>query len=297
MRTALYRILIGVTCLATTGGCNINDFVLFPDRKVTTSPDAAGLRHVDIVASNAAGRRIAGWLVLPAGQGRPRGTVLVSHGNAGNVGSFLPWAKMLADAGYAAALYDYQGYGVSEGEADVNSLVGDGAAVVAWLRERGYVSSGATASGPADGPARQRRPVGLLGLSLGTLVSVRLAATMPDLVGAVALEGSMIPGEELKRKFGVLGAPVAWVLTRQIPAELDTGTQILAVRCPVLFLHSTSDEVTSFEGGRELFALAREPKQWVQAEGFAHLRLLFDWAPYSQTVVGWFDRHLTGGKE
>ncbi|MDD4890078.1 MAG: alpha/beta hydrolase [Phycisphaerae bacterium] len=293
-------VLIGVTCLATTGGCNINDFVLFPDRKVTANPDAAGLRHVDIVATNAAGRRIEGWLVLPAGQGPPRGTVLISHGNAGNVGSFLPWAKMLAEAGYAAALYDYQGYGASEGEADVNSLVGDGAAVVAWLREHGYVGDAAgstTKRGAEDGPARHGRKLGLLGLSLGTLVSVRLAATMPDLVGAVVLEGSMIPGEELKRKFGVLGAPVAWVLTQQIPAELDTGTQIQAVRCPVLFLHSTTDEVTSFEGGRELFALAREPKQWVQAEGLAHLRLLFDWPPYSPTVVGWFDRHLIGGKE
>ena len=43
-------------------------------------------------------------------------------------------------------------------------------------------------------------------------------------------------------------------------AELDTALQIQAVKCPVLFVHSTTDEVTSCEGGRELFDRAPQPK-------------------------------------
>jgi len=290
-------LLIGIILLAAIPGCDINSVVLFPDRDVQASPEQFGLSYQPIRATNAAGRQIHGWLILP-GPGvppqvtSPKATVLISHGNAGNVGSFLPWAKMLAEAGYVAALYDYQGYGTSEGPADVTSLVGDGAAVVRWLREHGYVGSGAE-TGAEDGPAHRGRALGLLGLSLGTLVSTRLASQVPE-VAAVVLEGSLIPGDELKRKFGTLGAPVAWMLARQIPDELDTGQQIQLVRCPVLFLHTTADETTSVEGARDLFARANQPKQWIEVPDLAHLALLFDWPDYAATVVGWFDKHLAG---
>lgn len=271
-------LLLGVSALATVG-CDINHFVLFPEREVTSRPEQEGLRYETIETSNAFGRRITGWLILP--EGRPKGTVLISHGNAGNVGAFLPWARALSEAGYAAALYDYQGYGESEGEGDVASLAGDGLAVVEWLKQHGHVHAG---------PGGR---LGLLGLSLGTLVSVRLAGQVEE-VSAVVLEGSLIPGEELKRKFGVLGAPVAWVLCRQIPDELDTAAQIKNVHCPVLFLHSGNDEVTSLEGARELFELANQPKRWVEAPGAAHLSPLFDWPGYRDTLVEFFNAHLAG---
>jgi hypothetical protein len=61
----------------------------------------------------------------------------------------------------------------------------------------------------------------------------------------------------------------------------------------MLFMHSTTDEVTSIQGARDLFAVANEVKRWVQVEGVAHLRMLFDWPDYVPTVVGWFDSHLS----
>ena len=80
----------------------------------------------------------------------------------------------------------------------------------------------------------------------------------------------------MQHQFGVLGAPVAWLLCRQIPDELDTAAQIKRVRCPLLFIHARDDEVTSHQGARELFDLAGEPKRWVDAPG-RHLALI-EWA-------------------
>ena len=272
----IVTLLLGTLFMASAAGCSINDFVLFPERAVTATPGQSGLACEPIAVRNAAGHTITGWLILPPDGAAPRGTILISHGNAGNVGAFLPWAKVLAEAGYAAALYDYQGYGDSEGEADVNSLVPDARAVIDWLGDHGRLADGR---------------LGLLGLSLGTLVSVRLAGEF-DAVAAVYLEGALIPGDELKRKFGVLGAPVAWVLVRQIPDELDTGTQIARVKCPLLFVHSAHDEVTSLEGARELFDRAPGPKQWIEAPHCAHLTPIFDWPDYGATVAKFFDAHL-----
>ncbi|MCG3178811.1 MAG: hypothetical protein BIFFINMI_01141 [Phycisphaerae bacterium] len=286
-------LLLGLL-MASTVGCSINNYVLFPERDVTQTPEQFGLRCESIETTNASGHRVTGWLILPtrgagenpagspAGSGieeavAPRGVILVSHGNAGNVGSFLPWAKLLSDAGYAAALYDYQGYGRSGGDADVTSLVGDGRAVVGWLRERGHLAGG--------------RRLGLVGLSLGTLVSVKLAGEVDD-VAAVALEGALIPGDELKRKFGVLGAPIAWLLVKQIPDELDTGAQIARVRAPLLFIHSADDEVTSIEGARDLFGRAPEPKRWVEVPGARHLTPIMEWPDYAATLTRFFDERL-----
>ncbi len=267
-------VLLGLV-MGSSIGCDINTFVLFPERDIRQTPEELGLRYETIEAANAAGHRVHGWLILP--DGKPRGAVLVSHGNAGNVGSFLAWGKLLADAGYAAALYDYQGYGQSEGEPDVTSLAGDGEAVVAWLREHGHIGPG--------------RGLGLLGLSLGTLVSTHLAGVVGE-TSAVCLEGAMIPGEELKRKFGVVGAGIAWVLVGQIPDELNTDKQIARVSAPLLFLHSPADEVTSLQGARDLYELANEPKRFVEMPGTAHLTPIFDWPDYSTTVSAFFGEHL-----
>jgi hypothetical protein len=260
--------------MSQTAGPTINSFVLFPERDITDTPDALGMSAVDIETTNEAGNRLHGWFIAPPGAGKA--VVLISHGNAGNVGSFLPWAKLLTEAGYAAALYDYQGYGRSEGDADVGSLAGDGRAAMRWLIDNDHLAG---------------RPLGLLGLSLGTLVSVKLAGEFEQ-VSAVALEGALIPGEELKRKFGVLGAPIAWVLVNQIPGELDTAAHIDAVNAPLLFIHSERDEVTSIEGARDLFDKAPEPKQWTIAPGCAHLSPIIDWPEYGQTLLTFFDQHL-----
>lgn len=274
-RGFLPLVLLSIPIMASTTGCNINTFVLFPERQVTASPEQFDLAYETIDASNAAGHRLHGWLTLPTGE--PRGVVLISHGNAGNVGAFLPWAKMLADAGYAAALYDYQGYGRSEGDADVKSLAGDGETIVNWLRDRGRLGDG--------------QKLGLLGLSLGTLVSVHLAGVVPE-VSAVCLEGALIPGEELKRKFGVVGAGIAWVLVQQIPDELNTDRQIAKVSAPLLFVHSADDEVTSLQGARDLFKLAPGPKRFVEVPRTRHLTPLFDWPDYALTVTRFFDERL-----
>lgn len=262
----------------------INDIALQPERLISQTPEHFGLRAVDIETRNAAGHAIRGWLILPPVESVTppspaalRGLVLVSHGNAGNVGTFLPWAKVLADHGHAVALYDYQGFGQSEGKADVASMAADAMAVVEWLRTK-----------PEIGDSRSEiRNLFLLGLSLGTLVSIWLAGQLPC-VRAAALEGATIAEDLFRRMFGDLGAAIAWSLSQQVPPELDTARQVPHARCPLLFLHSPDDEVTHVEIARKLFDLAPPDKQWLDVPG-RHLAAVADWPDYGRKLCEFFD--------
>ena len=239
----------------------INNTILFPERQITQQPDQFGLQYQDFFVNIAAGNRLHGWYI-PAGQpDQSRPVVMISHGNAGNVGYFLPWAKLLVELGYDAVLYDYQGYGKSDGKADVAALIGDAEAVLQWLRQRW-----------------PDKPLGLMGLSLGTLVSIALAvdgeAQDGSVVKSVVLEGSLVPSSLLADKFGVLGAAIAWAVSSQIPKQLHSDKQIAQVKCPTLFVHSADDQVTSLAGALKLYQLAVCEKEFWQVTNSDHLEII-----------------------
>jgi hypothetical protein len=49
-------------------------------------------------------------------QGTPKGTIIYSHGNGEDIGYLDPVAEGFAKFGYNVLVYDYPGYGLSEGE-------------------------------------------------------------------------------------------------------------------------------------------------------------------------------------
>jgi len=234
----------------------INQTVLFPERQIRQTPDQLSLAYEDCLVHGADGQRLHGWYLPAAGPQRP--VVMISHGNAGNVGEFLPWAQLIVKLGYDAVLYDYPGYGESQGKPDVKTLVPSGEAFLDWIAGRW-----------------PERKVVLMGLSLGTLVSIALAGRCPQRVCGAVLEGSLIPEMELKNKFGVLGSAVAWAVCQQIPEELRSDKQIANVACPTLFVHSEGDEIATLHGARKLYDLARCEKQFWSVPQSAHLDIVF----------------------
>ena len=88
--------------------------VYVPGAAIKTTPAAVGMRYeeVELVASD--GVRLAGWY-LPLADAR--GTVLFCHGNAGNISNLIAVAQDAHRLGLGILLFDYRGYGQSEGHA------------------------------------------------------------------------------------------------------------------------------------------------------------------------------------
>lgn len=270
----------------------IDECFLFPEPRIIRTPADFGIGDFrEVRFPNENGHTLHGWFISPPPQpspGRGKGEtakplVILSHGNAANVGEFLPWVAPFRDAGHPVLLYDYQGFGRSAGPAQIAALLGDGRSVLRWANKNGAAGVGTV----------------MAGLSLGTVVSLGAAATVPPELRprALVLEGAFVPRDEIPKLFGPLGAAVASVLVHQLPADIVPDKQIPALRMPMLFLQAGADAVTSTAGARKLYDLAPGPKEWRLFAGAAHLEpLARDPAGYEKTVRDFLERHLGAGE-
>src|SRR5688500_10332614 len=92
----------------------LNGLLYFPSRALHATPPDVGLRHEEVHFVAEDGPRLHGWWIS-AGRQPAEAHVLLCHGNAGNVGDRVLHAKLLTDAGLDVFLFDYRGYGRSEG--------------------------------------------------------------------------------------------------------------------------------------------------------------------------------------
>jgi fermentation-respiration switch protein FrsA (DUF1100 family) len=203
--------------------------------------------------ATAGGARLHGWFVR-ADEQPARATVVYFHGNGGNV-SYLGWVgEALAARGFDVLLFDYRGYGRSEGS------VSD---------ERGIYEDAAAAYDFAVGGrgARPERLV-LYGQSLGTTAAAELAAARP--CGALVLESGLSSAADMAR---VILPWLPRAVARLTRNKFDTRAKLPRARCPVLVAHGDRDEVIPVEQGLALHAAAPEPKRLHLVRGAGHNNL------------------------
>jgi len=217
-------------------------FPNMPSREVTASPDQVGLAFESVEFTTEDGVRLDGWFV-PAEA--PRGVLLFFHGNAGNISHRLGSLQIFHDLGLSTFIFDYRGYGRSEGEVSEDGSYRDGEAAWRYLTvERGI---------PNDS-------IVYFGRSLGASIAAHLA--MKQAPGALILESAFTSVPDVgARAYPFL--PVRWLARFQY----DTQEYLRSVSAPVLIIHSPQDEVIPFKFGRALFASANEPKQFLEIRG------------------------------
>jgi pimeloyl-ACP methyl ester carboxylesterase len=87
--------------------------VYFPTRGITTTPADIGLAYEPVWLETADGVKVSGWFV-PAEPAR--GVALFLHGNAGNISHRLDSIDTFHRLGLSVFIFDYRGYGQSEGK-------------------------------------------------------------------------------------------------------------------------------------------------------------------------------------
>jgi fermentation-respiration switch protein FrsA (DUF1100 family) len=163
-----------------------------------------------------------------------RGAVIVSHGNAGSIGQRLHLAHAFHGMGLGVLLYDYRGYGRSEGRPSEDGLYLDAEAVWRLVVDE-------------LGVAPER--LVLYGESLGGAVAVELATRRP--AAALILESSF-------RSLPAVGAEAYPFLPVRLLARnrFDSEAKVGALEMPLLVVHSPEDEVVPFAHAEGLVAAA-----------------------------------------
>lgn len=209
-----------------------------------------GIAREDVYFKANDGSKLHGWFFQ-----RPnsRYVVLFSHGNTGNLTGTnrLPLVNLLLKAGVSVFIYDYRGYGRSEGAPTVRGICEDGVAAFDYLaRERGYVPDN----------------IILYGESLGTAVASEIAAERH--CAAIILQS----GFTSLREIGQHHVPVTRIYPSFMypPPLLDTVRRMSVDRRPLLIIHGQKDQVVPYSHAQEIFNNAAEPKMIVDLPECSH---------------------------
>jgi fermentation-respiration switch protein FrsA (DUF1100 family) len=224
--------------------------IYFPLRDLAGDPSRLGLPYLDIHAVAQDGISLHGWFIPQPGA---RHTLLIFHGNAGNISHRLPWLQMLHELGAHVMIMDYRGYGRSQGQPFEKGLYLDArAAHDWWVRER----------------AADKSKLILVGESLGGAVCIDLAATVP--VDGMIIQSTFTNAWDMAKTMFPIGLlqPLAGV-------RFDSAAKIGKIRCPKLFIHGNRDEVVPFRLGRKLYEVAPSPKEFFEVPGAGHNDLLW----------------------
>lgn len=195
------------------------------------------------------GTRLHGWFVHAV---NPRNdsisTLLFFHGNAGNLSHRITNITYLIQLGINVFIFDYRGYGKSEGKPDEEGLYMDAIAAYRYLISRDDVDT---------------NRIVFFGRSIGGAVAVELAVKKP--CEKLILESTFTSINDMtKEMFG--GLPIHYV----VHSKFDSLTKIGQIHIPLLSIHGTHDTIVPFEQGKRLFAAANEPKWFYEIEGADH---------------------------
>ena len=220
-------------------------FIYFPTRGYDATPSGLGLAHEDVWLTAEDGVRVHGWYLPVPGA---RWVTLVSHGNAGNISHRLDRALLLqARLRSSVFLYDYRGYGASEGSPDEAGTYRDARAAYRYLAEEKRVK--------AD-------ELVLFGESLGSAVSLELALDHP--AAALVLEAPFTSVQDMA------GTTIFAPLAPFVRTRYESLARVPRLRMPLLVLQGDRDEIVPPAQGRRLFDAAPEPKRYFAIPGAGH---------------------------
>jgi fermentation-respiration switch protein FrsA (DUF1100 family) len=220
------------------------DFIFFPEREISSTPDQVGLPFQDIYLTTKDQVRINGWWVPYP---NAKVTLLWLHGNGGNLSDRVSHIKRFHDhLKVSIFIIDYREYGKSEGEVSEEGTYLDAQAAYDYLVAR-----------PDTGK------IIVYGHSLGAGVATEMVLRRN--AHALMLESPFLSVREMaKVQYGAL--PLGGLIT----TLYDSRSKMKKVKIPILILHGDADETVPYAHGRQLFSEAHEPKQFYTIRNAGH---------------------------
>jgi fermentation-respiration switch protein FrsA (DUF1100 family) len=238
-----------------------------PSRNLVATPAAIGLDYESLALTTTDGIKLHGWFI-PAKAAR--GSLLFCHGNAGNISHRLDSIALFHELGLDVLIFDYRGYGESEGKPSEAGTYRDVDAAWRYLQE-----------------VRGRTPseIVIFGRSLGASIAAELASRSTP--AAVILESAFTSVPDMAV------AIYPW-LPRKLPGmyRYDSRASVAQITRPLLIAHSREDEIIPFAHGERLFADAGEPKHFLEMQGGHNDGFLVSRKAYVATMREFIGRYL-----
>ncbi len=219
--------------------------VYHPDRVMITTGAELGRPFDDVTFRTSDGLELNGWF-YPANNDSLYAdwVFLICHGNAGNISTRLELCAALLSTGPKVFLFDYRGYGRSEGRPSEEGTYLDAEAAYDLLSRKGFNGNQILAFGE----------------SLGGGVAAELAVRRP--LAGLILESTFSSTTDLAVEL------FPWLPVRRFSRiKYDTSAKLPRLKLPILILHSRGDELIGFHHAERNYAQANEPKMFCELTG------------------------------
>lgn len=247
--------------------------MFFPDRyPLGDWTPKLSVKPQDYFFTTADGVRLHAWFFRAPSADAP--LIIYFHGNAGHLAYRAPFASELASRGLSVFVFDYRGFGRSDGSPSEKALHLDSLAAYDFARQTFRV--------PPD-------RIVLYGESIGAPYAARVAMQRP--VCCIIVEGTF---PSLRR--------IANAVFRPIPMGFFAGELLLTTRWlnaavrPVLVMHGKRDAVVPFDLGVELYQELKVQKELFVSETAGHGEL--EWVEgdrFYEAVIRFVGRHAPPG--
>lgn len=186
------------------------------------------------------GNKLNAWLLKPKNE-IPSITLLHFHGNAGFLISQYQAITPLIKHGFQIFMFDYSGFGFSEGKATRKNVLIDANSALSYVKNR---------------PDIKNTKLVIYGQSLGGHLAAVVAEQRQSDIDGLVIEGAFSSHKDI-------AAETAGFFGRMVVSEKYSAFKsIRNFKKPVLVIHSTEDQVVPFKMGQKIFDNANPPKEF-----------------------------------
>ena len=218
----------------------------FPDPQIVATPAIFDLLYEEVSLTTSDNIQLHGWFI-PGEEGKP--VVLFFHGNAGNISHRLGNIRLLHELGVAVFIFDYRGFGKSQGTPSEAGLTKDAIAAHNWLTNNGWAAD----------------RIVYFGRSLGAGVAVNLADRQKPV--KLILETPFTSVREMgRRHYPLLSLTLGWMLRD----NFDSLEKIGRIDAQLLIFQGDRDAIVPEAIAKKLFTAANDPKAYYLIQGADH---------------------------
>ncbi|UBB90885.1 alpha/beta fold hydrolase [Candidatus Kaistella beijingensis] len=190
------------------------------------------------------GRKINAWLLKPKKNSALK-SVFALHGNSGNINTHFENFANLTDFGFQVFIFDYSGFGYSEGKANRKNALEDSYIAFEFFKNLSEV--------------KNTQKI-IYGQSIGGNFAIPVAKKNQNEIEGLVVEGTFLQTDDIANHY----VPVFGKII--VKNNFDNEENLKNFRKPILVIHSKDDKIVPEKLGRKLFEKANPPKNFTLIE-------------------------------
>lgn len=245
------RLIPAICLLLVITGCT--NLFFQPTRALVVNPSKFGIEYQDVYFKSVDDLNLHGWW-FPA-QGESKALLVFLHGNGENISTHSAAVYWLTQHQYDVFIFDYRGYGLSQGIPDMDMAMTDIYQALAYARKRNTVGN----------------KLFVMGQSLGASMGIYTISQKPDDIDGVIFVSPFSDYRDITRKM-LAGSWLTWAFQWPLSYTVSNKYRPLDYvqrlpKIPILFLYSNKDRVIPPQQVKDLYEMSNEPRYIEQVQG------------------------------